>query len=559
MAGGTQTGGELLVECLHRQGADQVFCVPGESYLAVLDAFHDRADQFNLVVCRQEGGAANMAEACGKLTGRPGICFVTRGPGATNASTGVHTAFQDSTPMVLFIGQVSREIKDREGFQEVDFPAMFAPLAKWAAEINDARRIPEYVHRAFQTAMAGRPGPVVLSLPEDMLTEMVSGDIEVGLRAEPIPTAAQGRDIDTLAHMLWAAERPLIIVGGGGWTNEAGRQLMAFAEANDVPVAASLRCQDYVDNTHPNYVGHFTIGAEPTLMARLKASDVVVALGPRLGEMTTAGYATLKPPRIGKPLVHIHPDPEELGRVYQADLAINAAPGLVAAALAGRPAMASAVRRDWVRAARAEYEQSLLPQASGVAVEMGQVIVQLRERLPADTIVASGAGNYTGWLHKHWVFRQYRTQLAPTSGAMGYGVPAAIAAAITRPGQVTLALAGDGCFQMHGQELATAAQYGAKVLFVVVNNGIYGTIRMHQEREYPGRVVATDIFNPDFVALAGAYGIPAERVERTEDFAAALDRALAAPGSALLELITDPEAISVRTTITRLRLAAQTR
>ncbi|MDB5529603.1 MAG: Acetolactate synthase large subunit [Devosia sp.] len=558
-AGLARTGGQLLVECLHKQGVDQVFCVPGESYLAVLDAFHDRQDEFNLVVCRQEGGAANMAEAHGKLTGRPGVCFVTRGPGATNASTGVHTAFQDSTPMVLFIGQVSREIKDREGFQEVDFPAMFAPLAKWAAEISDARRIPEYVHRAFQTAMAGRPGPVVLSLPEDMLSELVAGDIEIGLRAEPIPAAPRSSDIHKLAAMIHAAEKPLLILGGGGWTGQAGVELLAFAEAHDVPVAVSLRCQDYVDNTHPNYVGHFTIGAEPSLMARLAASDLVVALGPRLGEMTTAGYAALKPPRIGKPLVHIHSDPEELGRVYQADLAINAAPSLVAAALAGLPAIASAVRKNWVRAARADYEASLVPQPTSAAVDLGQVITQLRQRLPQDTIVASGAGNYTGWLHKHWVFRQYRTQLAPTSGAMGYGVPAAIAASVANPGQRILALAGDGCFQMHGQELATAVQYGAKVLFIVVNNGIYGTIRMHQEREFPGRKVGTDIVNPDFTALAGAYGIPAERVERTEDFAAALERALAAPGNALIELITDPEAISVRTTLTKLRSAAAER
>jgi acetolactate synthase-1/2/3 large subunit len=359
--------------------------------------------------------------------------------------------------------------------------------------------------------------------------------------------------------MIQAAEKPLIIAGGGGWTGEAGQALMAFAAANDVPVAVSLRCQDYVDNTHPNYVGHFTIGAEPSLMARLRSSDLVVALGPRLGEMTTAGYEALKPPRIGKPLVHVHSDPEELGRVYQADLAINAAPGLVAVALSSSLSVASQSRHDWVRSARADYEASLVPQPGLAAVDLGQVIALLRERLPHDTIVASGAGNYTGWLHKHWVFRQYRTQLAPTSGAMGYGVPAAIAAAVSRPSQMTLALAGDGCFQMHCQELATAVQYGAKVLFVVVNNGIYGTIRMHQEREYPGRVVATDIFNPDFVAFAGAYGVPGERVTRTEDFSAALDRALAAPGSALIELITDPEAISVRTTLTKLHLAAEAR
>lgn len=553
------TGGQLLVECLHRQRVDHVFCVPGESYLAVLDAFYDRQDEFKLVVCRQEGGAANMAEAHGKLSGRPGVCFVTRGPGATNASTGVHTAFQDSTPMVLFIGQVSREIKDREGFQEVDFAAMFAPLAKWSAEISDPRRIPEYVHRAFQTAMAGRPGPVVLSLPEDMLTEMVNGDIEIGLAAEPVRAAPRGQDMARLTEMLAAAERPLIMLGGGGWTAAAGPHLMDFASRNHVPVAVSLRCQDYVDNTHANYIGHFGIGGEPSLMARLGAADLVIAMGPRLGEMTTAGYTALTPPRIGKTLVHIHADPEELGRVYQADLPINASPAEVAAALDALPEVTGSHRQSWVADSRADYEKSLAPVITASRMDMGRIVVELNRRLPADTVVASGAGNYTGWLHKHWVFRKYRTQLAPTSGAMGYGVPAGIAAAITRPGGTVLAVAGDGCFQMHGQELATAMQYGAKVLFIVVNNGVYGTIRMHQEREFPGRVIATDIFNPDFVALAGAYGMATEKVERTEDFAAALDRALQADGSTLIELVTEAEAISVRTTLSKLRATAESR
>lgn len=553
------TGGQLLVQCLRRQRVDHVFCVPGESYLAVLDAFHDHQDDIKVVVCRQEGGAANMAEAHGKLTGRPGVCFVTRGPGATNASTGVHTAFQDSTPMVLFIGQVSREIKDREGFQEVDFGAMFAPLSKWSAEINDPRRIPEYVHRAFQTAMAGRPGPVVLSLPEDMLSELVDGSIDIGLPAEPIPGAARSGDIDKLASMLASAERPLLMLGGGGWTADAGPQLMAFAQRHNVPVAVSLRCQDYVDNSHPNYVGHFGIGAEPSLIARLATADLVVALGPRLGEMTTGNYQALVPPRIGKPLIHIHADPEELGKVYQADLAINAAPAVVAGVLAELSVTSMPERAEWVRSARADYENSLEPFPSTAKLDMGQIVVALRKRLPENTIVASGAGNYTGWLHKHWVFQGYRTQLAPTSGAMGYGVPAGIAAALTQKGRIVVAAAGDGCFQMHGQELATAMQYGVKVLFLVVNNSAYGTIRMHQEREFPGRVIATDIYNPDFVALARAYGLATERVERTEEFASALDRALNAPGSALIEIVTDVEAISVRNTLTKLRATAEAR
>lgn len=550
------TGGQILVECLRQQGTDHVFCVPGESYLAVLDALHDHRDSIALTVCRQEGGAANMAEAHGKLTGRPGICFVTRGPGATNASTGVHTAFQDSTPMILFIGQVGRDMRHREGFQEVDFAAMFAPLAKWSAEISDPRRIPEYIHRAFQTAMAGRPGPVVLSLPEDMLIEAVEEGIEFGIRAEPIPSAPRPKDIQALLEMVGNAERPIVIAGGGGWTGEAGAALMRFAAANDVGVASSLRCQDYVDNDHPNYIGHFTIGADPKLIARLKESDCVIALGARLGEMTTAGYSLLKPPRIGKSFAHIHADPEELGRVYQADLPINAAAAEVTLALANAAGRESVERRTWVAAARTEYEATLVPLPTAAAVDLGKIMRSLQARLPADTIVCSGAGNYTGWVHRHWTFKQYRTQLAPTSGAMGYGVPAAVAASITNPGRQILSMAGDGCFQMHCQELATAVQYGAKVLFIVVNNGIYGTIRMHQEREYPARVIATDIVNPNFVAFAKSYGLFAERVTATEGFTNALEKALAAPGSALIELVTEPEIITARTTLTKLREAA---
>ena len=554
-----RTGGQILVECLRRQGVDLAFCVPGESYLAVLDALHDAQDDIRLIVCRQEGGAANMAEAHGKLTGRPGICFVTRGPGATNASTGVHTAFQDSTPMILFIGQVARDSRHREGFQEVDLAAMFAPLAKWSAEISEASRIPEYIHRAFQTAMAGRPGPVVLSLPEDMLKEIVTGDVEYGIRAEPVRAAAQPEQLSALMDIIDKAERPLLLIGGGGWTQEAGEDALSFAHAHDLPVAVSLRCQDYIDNRHPNYIGHFGIGAEPTLIKRLQEADTIIALGPRLGEMTTGGYTLLKPPRIGKTLVHIHSDPEELGRVYQADLAINASLPVATKALALFKEKGTRAWRQWTLAAREDYEKTLLPLATSSAVDLGKIMTTLRERLPADTIVCNGAGNYTGWVHKHWIFGTYRTQLAPTSGAMGYGVPASIAAAISHPGRSVLSVAGDGCFQMHFQELATAMQYGAKVLFIVVNNGIYGTIRMHQEREYPGRVVATNLVNPDFVALARSYGLFSKRVERTEDFAASLEEALASPNGALIELVTEAEAITARTTLTKLRETSLTR
>jgi acetolactate synthase-1/2/3 large subunit len=498
-----------------------------------------------------------MAEAYGKLTGRPGVCFVTRGPGATNASIGVHTAFQDSTPMVLFIGQVGRDIRDREGFQEVDFRAMFAPLAKWSAQVDDPRRIPEYVHRAFQTAMAGRPGPVVLALPEDVLSDPVGEAIDPGIRAEPIPAAPRPDQMQRLAGMLQGASKPFLLVGGGGWSAEAGGQVAAFAERTGVPVAVSLRCQDYVDNDHPNYVGHLGIGAEPSLVRHLEESDLLMVLGARLGEMTTAGYTHLKPPRMGRAFVHIHADPEELGRVYQADLPINAGSTAFAESLAS---LAVDARPEWAertRKARADYLRTLEVMPQPGDLNLGEVITQLRTRLPRDTIVCNGAGNYAGWLHRYWQFHDWRTQLAPTSGAMGYGVPASVAASLINPGRTVLSVAGDGCFQMNGQELGTAVQYGAKVLFVVVNNGMYGTIRMHQEREFPGRVCATDLVNPDFVALARAYGLHAQRVERTGDFADALEGALAAPGSALVEVVVDPEAISVRSTLKQIRERAQ--
>jgi acetolactate synthase-1/2/3 large subunit len=552
-----RTGGQILVDCLKLQGVNHVFCVPGESYIAVLDALHDAEDEIKLVVCRQEGGAANMAEAHGKLTGRPGVCFVTRGPGATNASIGVHTAFQDSTPMVLFIGQVGREFRDREGFQEVDFRAMFGPLAKWTAEIDDAARIPEYLHRAFQTAMAGRPGPVVLSLPEDMLTDLVEGRIDLGRRAEPIPAAPREDQIDALMERIGKARRPLLIVGGGGWTGQAGRELACFANRNRLPVAVALRCQDYLSNHEPCFVGHFGIGAEPSLVKRLDEADLVIALGPRLGEMMTAGYTLLAPPRpAGKAIVHVHPDPNELGRVYQAELPINAAAATVVAGLAARAPLAEQPWAEWSQACRADYEASLAPLPQPGGVNLGEVIAQLRAALPDRTIVCSGAGNYTGWLHRHWHFTDYRTQLAPTSGAMGYGVPAAIAAKLTFPDRQVVSVAGDGCFLMNGQELATAVHHRLKILFVVVNNGMYGTIRMHQERNYPTRESGTALTNPDFVALARAYGLSAERVEATGDFASALSRALGAEGSALIEVVTDPEALSVRSTLSKLRSSA---
>ncbi|MDB5474252.1 MAG: Acetolactate synthase large subunit [Devosia sp.] len=554
----TRRGGDLLVASLLAQKVDRAFCVPGESYLPVLDALHDVSDQIGLVVCRHESGAANMAEAYGKLTGRPGVCFVTRGPGATNASTGIHTAFQDSTPLVLFVGQVNSSMKHREGFQEVDFAAMFTPLAKWAAEITDPARIPEYVHRAFQTAMAGRPGPVVLSLPEDVLSDLVSSEIDPGLPAAPISGAPTEGQLSRIAELVEAAERPLLIVGGGGWTAGLGEQVADFAKRFGVPIAASLRCQDYVNNHHPNYVGHLTIGAEPKLVERVRKADLLIVMGARLGEMTTAGYTIIDPAKRGATLVHIYPDPEELGRVYQANLAINAGAPATAEGLARlQPKTGNTKRADWVAEARADYVASLAVTPRETSVDLAQVVTEIRGAVPADTIVCSGAGNYTAWAHRFWQFSNFRTQLAPTSGAMGYGVPAAIAASLVYPDRTVVCFAGDGCFQMSSQELATAAQFGAKVLFVVVNNSMLGTIRMHQEREFPERVYATDLVNPDFVALARAYGLAAERVEHTADFGAALQRALDAKGSALIEVVTEKEAISPRTTISAMREKAK--
>ncbi len=553
---GTIRGADLLVSSLLVQGVERIFCVPGESYLPVLDALYETKEKIDLVVCRQEGGAANMAEAYGKLTGKPGICFVTRGPGATNASIGIHTAFQDSTPMILFVGQVGRDIKDREGFQEVDFAAMFGPLAKWAAEISDPRRIPEYVHRAFQTAMAGRPGPVVLALPEDVLSEMVDGGIDPGLPARPLDTAPGQDRLDQLARMVGEAQRPLMLIGGGGWSAETGVAIMKFAERFGVAVAASLRCQDYVPNSHPNYVGHLGIGADSALTRHLGESDLLIVLGARLGEMTTAGYELLKPPRPAKKLIHIYPDPEELGRVFQADLPINASSSATAKALAALPAPAGA-SSDWLAGWHADFEKTLELPEKRRKLDMADVVTRLRKRLPPDTIITTGAGNYTGWVHKYWPFDRFRSQLAPTSGAMGYGVPAAVAAKLTHPERSVVAFAGDGCFLMNGQEIATAAQYDAKVLFVVANNGMYGTIRMHQERDFPARVHGTELKNPDFAALAKAYGLHGEKVTDISEFDAALERALAAPGSALLELIIDADAISIRTTITALREKAK--
>jgi acetolactate synthase I/II/III large subunit len=542
---GKVTGGQILAEALRRQGVDRVYCVPGESYLPVLDAFHDMPE-IAVVSARHEGAAANMAEADGKLTGRPGICFVTRGPGATQASVGVHTAFQDSTPMILFIGQVARDARDREGFQEVDFRAMFTPLAKWAAEIDDAARIPEYVARAYHVALSGRAGPVVLSLPEDVLSEAVSA----ANYAVPIfaaGAAPRAADLKGLATVLAGAQRPLLVVGGSGWTPEGCDGLLEFASRNGLPWVASFRRQDLIDNRHENYCGHLTLGADPNLTARLKSADVVVAIGSRLGENTTAGYTLLTPPVSQQTLIHIHPDPNELGRVYQPALALACGLADFGTSVASLEVPGKERRAAWLREAREAYVRfSAVPatQAATNYVDLTAVMGWLNQHLKDDTIVANGAGNYTVWVHRYFQYRRPRTELAPTSGSMGYGVPAAIAAKLRYPERQVVAFAGDGCFLMYPQELATAVQHHANVLIIVVNNGVYGTIRMHQERRFPGRVVATSLVNPDFVALARSFGAFGERVDSTGAFPDAYRRAVEAGCPAVLELRVDPDQLS---------------
>jgi acetolactate synthase-1/2/3 large subunit len=538
------TGGQVLVEALRLQGVTRVYCIPGESYLPVLDALHDAAG-IAVVSARHEGAAANMAEADGKLTGRPGICFVTRGPGATHASVGVHTAHQDSTPMILFIGQVARDARDRGGFQEVDYRAMFTPLAKWVAEIDSAARIPEYVARAFSVATAGRCGPVVLALPEDMLSETV---VSPRFPARSVPAAAAPRapDLERLRALLAAARRPLVIVGGTGWTAEGRDGLLAFARRNRLPLVASFRRQDLIDNRDDQYCGHLGLAADPSLTARLQAADLILAVGSRLGENTTGGYELLRPPVPGQALVHVYPDPDEPNRVYQADLALACGAADFGVAVASLDVPGAAERDAWQREARAAYVSFSTPPAvaPGPFVDLGAVVGWLSENLPEDAVIASGAGNYTVWVHRFFRYRRLRTGLAPTSGAMGYGFPAGIAAALRYPGRAVVAFAGDGCFLMYPQELATAVQHQAGLVVLIVNNGTYGTIRMHQERRYPGRVTATALRNPDFVALAQSFGAYAERVGTTAQFPAAYRRAAAAGRPALLDLCVDPLQLS---------------
>src|SRR5215475_10118816 len=550
-----RTGGQILIDQLKIHGADLAFGVPGESYLAALDALYEARNSIRFITCRQEGGACVMAEAYGKLTGRPGICFVTRGPGATNASIGLHTAFQDSTPLILLIGQVARDQTEREAFQEIDFRRIFGPVTKWVAEIDDARRIPELVSQAFHRATSGRPGPVALALPEDMLTDVVE-TADAGpyhaVQASPGPW-----QMAELRKLLAGAKAPLVILGGGGWSAKACADIAAFAETNSLPVTNSFRCQDLMDNQHPNYAGDVGIGINPKLAERVRAADVLLVVGARLGEMTTSGYTLIDIPRPRQTLVHVHSGVEELGRVYQPALAINS--GMAEFAAAARE-MAPVDAGAWALAtktARADFVAFSKPLPSAGAVQLGEIVAHMSAKLPHDAILTNGAGNYATWLHRFYNYGGFRTQLAPTSGAMGYGVPAAVAAKAVYPERVVISWNGDGCFMMNGQELATAVQYKLPIVFVVVNNGMYGTIRMHQERSYPERVVGTELVNPDFAALARAYGGHGELIEKTEEFAPALERALAAGKPTLLEIRIDPEALTIRQTLSQIRAAAQ--
>ena len=550
----SRTGGQILVDQLKAHGVDHVFCVPGESYLAVLDALHDSG--IRAIVCRQEGGAAYMAEAAGKMTGRPGIVMVTRGPGATNASGGIHVAAQDSTPLIMFVGQVARDMKEREAFQELDYKAVFGSIAKWVVEIDRADRIPELVSRAFHVAMQGRPGPVVVALPEDMLTDMA----EVA-DAPPVSPAVMHpgpAGMEELRRRLLAAERPIVLAGGSGWSAGGVQDLVRFAEAYSLPVAVTFRRQMLFPADHPNFAGDLGIGPNPKLLQRVKDADLALLVGGRLSEMPSQSYTLLAIPGDGKKLIHVHPGAEELNRVYRTGLGILATPHAFAAAAAALPKPNAVAWAGEAAAAHADYlawSDTAKVMTPG-ALQMAGVMAHLKDAMPADTIYCNGAGNYATWVHRFWPFRGFATQLAPTSGTMGYGVPAAVAAKALAPERTVIAFAGDGCFLMNGQEFATAIQYGLPIIVVVVDNGMYGTIRMHQEREYPGRVSATDLKNPDFAALARAYGGHGETVTATAEFAPALARAQGSGKPAIIHCLIDPEAITPARSLSDIRRAA---
>lgn len=549
-------GGKILIDQLEAQGANTAFLVPGESFLAALDGMHD-SNRFRGIVCRQEGGASMMAEAWGKMTGEPGICFVTRGPGLANAMSGLHIAQQDSTPMVTFLGLPEAGTEDREAFQEVETKSLLSSFVKWVGVVRQTERIPEYVSRAFHVARSGRPGPVVLGLPEDMLAataEVV--DAKPARIPEQVPSAA---DMQLLTQALAKAKAPLMIVGGPGWSGAVQRRIEAFADSHDLPVACAFRFQDYIDNRHRCYAGHAGIGPDPKLAAAIRSADVLLVVGARLGEMTTGAYSMLASPNPTQFLIHVHPSPNELGSVYRADLPICATALGFAEAL---QSLTPPAARPWqsLRAAlRAAQDAVVKPAATPGAVRLEDIVRGLSERLPDNAVITNGAGNYAGFVHRYFEYKGYRTQLAPTSGSMGYGLPAAIAAKLADPTRTVVAFAGDGCFMMTGQELATAVQFGAPVITIIANNGMYGTIRMHQEREYPERVIGTTLVNPDFAMYARAFGAHGETVERTQDFMPAFERAQASGKPAIIELKIDAEALTPKQTLSQIRAASKGR
>jgi len=546
-------GGQILVDQLKAQGVRRVFSVPGESFLAALDGLHESG--IENIVCRHEGGAVMMAEAHAKLTGQPGVAFVTRGPGATNESSGIHVAKQDSTPLILFVGQIDTRHRDREAFQEVDYRAVFGPLAKWAAEVDQTDRLPEYISRAFHVAQSGRPGPVVLALPENMLS--ARADVPDLPPVAPMPPSVCGEQIDAVLDMLCRAERPLVIAGGSVWSSQAAQDLARFAEGFGLPVCATFRRMDRIDNRHPNYAGDLSVGMNPKLGQRLRDADCLLVIGARLGDIATGSYQHVDPAAPGKAIIHIHPDPDELGRVFRPDLGLVAPAVDVLARLARRDAPARPDWSAWTKSARADYLDWITPRETPGDVKLEQVLSRLSDLLPDDAIVTNGAGNFAAFLHRYFRARAFPGNLAPTSGSMGYGFPASIAAKLEHPDRAVVCVAGDGDFQMTLNELSTARQYGANVVVIVCNNGQYGTIRMHQEKTYPGRVSGTQLFNPDYAALVQAYGGHGECVRATEEFAPALDRALNAGVPAVIELVLDPDALSPGLTIEGARALAK--
>ncbi|MEX0405071.1 thiamine pyrophosphate-binding protein [Aquibium sp. LZ166] len=549
-----RTGGQLIVDTLEANGVERIYSVPGESYLAVLDALHD--SKIRNIVCRQEGGAAMMADCEGRLTGRPGICFVTRGPGATNASAGVHIARQDSNPMILFVGQVARGNREREAFQEVDCRAFYGSIAKWVVEIDDAARIPELVTRAFATATSGRPGPVVVALPEDMLTDTVEAPAVLPFTlVETWPGPAQMAEVERL---LGEAKRPFVILGGTRWTESAVKAMCGALERWALPVGCSFRRQALCDQLHSSYAGDVGIGVNPKLGRYIKEADLVLLVGCRFGEMPSSDYTLLKSPYPDQKLVHVYPDPLELGRVYRPTVAVNATPAAFAHAFAATAPSATPVWANRTEELHQSYLEWSAPPEKGVGdVHMGKVMEWLETVLPEDVIICNGAGNFATWVHRFHRFRRFNTQAAPTSGSMGYGLPAGVAAKTMFPDREVIVWAGDGDFLMHGQEFATAVQHGAPIVVVILDNGIYGTIRMHQEREYPGRVSGTNLQNPDFAAYARAFGGHGETVATTDEFAPAFERARASGMPAIVHVKLDPEAITPTKSLTEIRAAKQ--